>query len=431
MVISLVAADEDRTRLAQYVIIDLPVDQPGSGAATKAADPVVVTLPEPAHYVTEDDGQTLYQSSGVVMFEDSWPNLNGGVNDEDYNDVVVDYDVTALTVADNLLETQGWREQVKVVLHVRAISGDQPERVGMVLEGFDMHNVEKVTVYKTLDSYGSGHGDLPAWIQNRVLENALHYDPLATEYATAVWDRPAVEMGRLSLFNDVNSHAGTETYTYINNGEEVEHVMNPALKQYAAWGDAHTEQYSAELDASLVKKAQATRYYNVVPGYVNVSGGLYTYTVVYEMKSRADMNDLQRETVKQNMIDAVVNTTNQNFYIVKKDYSPVGLKGYAPVDFSVKNYSDYSARYKQVYEANKANLSADTYYKGVNGEVWGFKCPTLTKHVWNKMSFGKAYPHYQEWVASNGEMYPDWYAFSRVSSAHSSAGTSRSKMRFM
>jgi len=398
----------DRTREACYVVVDLPVNCAGSGAAVKAdGDPVPVYLPDPAPYLTQDGCQTLYQSSGVVMFEDCWPKLPPK-NDNDYNDMVVDYDITALTVPDDQLEAEGWREQLKVVLHVRAISGD-PERVGLILEGFDIQNVESISEYKTLDSYNSGHGQLPLWLQNRVLENAIHYDPLSSEYPTSVWDRPAVEMGRLSLFNNSSSNAGSETYTYINNGKETLHVMNPALKQYSQWGGAHTEQYSPDLDPSLVTAAQKTVYYNVVPGYVNVSGGLYTYTVVYHMKPRANMTPAQSEAALQNMIDAVVNTTSQNFYIVNKNYTPVGLKGYAPYNLSVKNYSDYSAKYASEYQSHKEDLSPDTYYKGINGEVWGFKCPTLTRHVWNRMSFDKAYPHYQEWVSSNGEQYPDWY----------------------
>ena len=402
------AATEDRTRHAQYVVERLPVDQPGKGLVTKASDPVTVYLPEPAHYVTTDPVKTVYQSSGVVFFEDSWPKLSGSINDEDYNDVVVDYDITAEIVNDSQALTGS--EQLKVVLHVRAVSGDEPHRVGMVLEGFDMSNVETVLEAKTLDSYGSGHGELPSWTKVTLQENSLHYDPLSKEYpSNDALKRPAIEIGKIDIYNNDSRGAGTETYIYRNNGQEAEHVMNPARRQYAAWGGAHTEQYSAELPDDVLQKAQRTKYYNVVPGYVNVAGGLYTYTVIYVMKGRAKMTKEKSEEVKKNMLDAVVNTTHQNFYIVKSDYTPVGLKGYAPYNFLVKNYSNYADKYQSVYEANKDNLSSSTYYMGKNGEVWGFKCPTLTKHVWNKLGFGRAYPHYTEWVSSNGASYPRWY----------------------
>ncbi len=64
---------------------------------TVPEDIVPVKLQEPAPYVTTDEDYTMYHSSGVVMFDDSWPNLPatlGGTGnyDFDFNDVVVDYD---------------------------------------------------------------------------------------------------------------------------------------------------------------------------------------------------------------------------------------------------------------------------------------------------------------------------------------------------
>ena len=405
-------AYEDRTRQPIYVVEYLPVDKPGKNVTTKA-EMSIVYLPEPAEYESNALIKTVYQSSGVVMFEDSWPNLTGNINDEDYNDVVVDYDVTAEVVPDD--KALRGTEQVKVVLHVRAVSGDQPHRVGMILEGFNMENVEKVEEYRTLDSYGSGHGDLPSWTEVTLQENSLHYDSLPeTEYSCAdAVKRPCIEIGKIDILNNKNRGAGKETYIYHNNEGDVEHVMNPALKQYGAWGGAHTEQYSPDLPADLLAKAQSTTYYNVVPGYVNVAGGLYTYTVIYKMKPRVGTANSQE--IKENMMAAVTNTTAQNFYIIKTDYTPVGLKGYQPYDYLIKEKpgvqwnSNYLTKYKSVFNKNKDHLSADNYYEGKNGEVWGFKCPTLTKHVWNKMGFGLAYPHYEEWVKSNGESHANWY----------------------
>ncbi len=393
----------------------------GAQAPAAGEDPIPVPtdvtevyLTEPASYVTHDTDKTNYHSSGTVMFEDSWPNHSlGGPFDADFNDVVIDYDIEARTVADNILEAEGWREQVKAVIHVRALGSTIPWRVGLVLENFNMDYVQNIVEYKTLDSYNSGHGELPTWTIGTLQENSLHYDPLAKQYATSVNTRPAIEIGGLQRLHD--AAAGTETYIYTNNGKSEEHVMNPALKRYAAWGDGpHTDQYSPSLETDTTlpvsfASIQNSSYYNAVPGYVNTSGGLYTYTVVYEMKPRADMTPEQREAVKQNMIDAVVNTNYQNFYIVKQDYSPVGLKGYAPVDFSVKNYSNYAEKYQQVLSQNLDKLDESTYYMGKNGEVWAFKCPTLTKHVWDKLYFSRAYPHFEEWVTSNGAQYPDWY----------------------
>ena len=48
------------------------------------------------------------------------------MNSYSFDDVVIDYDFEARTVADELLETEGWREQVKVVLQLRAVGSSVP-----------------------------------------------------------------------------------------------------------------------------------------------------------------------------------------------------------------------------------------------------------------------------------------------------------------
>lgn len=131
------------------------------------------------------------------------------------------------------------------------------------------------------------------------------------------------------------------------------------------------------------------------------------------MKNRANMSAEESAKCKQMMIDAVMNTTSQNFYCIsnpKDDSSvtlkPVGLKGYAPVlihgEKSLADYNNAKAK-------GAADILADNPYAGVNGQVWAFKCPTRTKHVWNKMYFDMAYPDYKNWIESEGTQNADWY----------------------
>lgn len=384
-------------------------DTTGGGASQEVPevpeDVVKVYLPEPAPYVTTDAAQTFYHSSGVVMFDDSWPrkpiqDRGTGAYDYDFNDVVLDYDIEAKVVEDSALESEGWREQVKVALHLRAVGGDQPHRVGLVLEGFDMKGVTSISEHMTLDSYNSGHGELPGWVNSSIVSGSRHSE--------AVPMRPVIEMA--SIFRFREKVAGEEYYTYTNNGRSHQTVFNRCWDETRDWKDA--SQYSPELETMSLPKPlsqiQDYKFYNTVPGYVNVSGGLYTYTVIYNI-SRAGLSPEEREAVKRNMIEAVVNTTSQNFYIVKKDFSPVGLRGYEPYDGTIGG----SRNYREVYEAqvaeNASELDTSTTYLSSDGQVWGIKCPPLTRHAWEKLYFGAAYPHYGEWVASGGKDCPDWY----------------------
>ena len=401
------------------------VDNHGTIIAGYATTDVnAVNLPEPQAYVTKDSDQTFYHSSGVVMFDDRWPSINEKGYRYDFNDVVVDYDIEALTVADDQLESEGWREQVKVVLHVRALGGNDGNRVGVVLENFNTDNVSYVDEFYTLDSWQNAHGDLPTWTETTLVENSLRYDGLTAGIGRSAWGegtklRPAFEIGRLQALNDKDGKStggktsGNEVYQYKGK----DHVFNPGRRQYPAWQSPDADQYSADLDAlyqsvsgRTLANAQSMQLYNTIPGFVNVAGGLYTYTVIYHMKDRAEMTPEESAACKANMMETVVNTTNQNFFLVKGDYGAVGLKGYQPLDCAVKDFNKgYKSKYDEIVAAHAEDLDLTTTYKAKNGMVWGFKCPTLTRHAWELIPFSTAYPHYEEWVKSNGQSHKDWY----------------------
>lgn len=371
--------------------------------ATKAVTASIAQLTEPKEYKTSDLGYTCYHSSGAIFLEDIWPRStrnHDGKYDTDFNDVVFDYDIEAVVVPDELLASEGWREQVKVVLHLRATSGSEADKAGVILEGFDTEKyVENITEYRTFDSWQNPHGTLPNWTVNTLQAKSSHNETVAL--------RPIVEVGSIYSMKE-KIGAGNEEYVRVNdNGSTFTTVLNPNVNNY--WKTPKTEQYSSDLadlykkyNYTTLEKTQKTGYYNVVPGYVNVSGGLYTYTVIYHMKNRSGKTAAEKKEMLDNMIDAVYNTYNQNFYIVLKDGTPVGLPGYEP-------YDGYVNKYNEVVSANSSKLDSTTPYKSKDGLVWAFKCPTLTRHMWNKLPFIAAYPHYLEWIDSKGKDYADWY----------------------
>ena len=367
----------------------------GSTTPTTPTVPTTVTtiqLSEPDSYVTTDEDQTFYHSSGVVMFDDSWPSLpKAGVGniDADYNDVVVDYDIEAKTVADNILEKEGWREQVKVVLHLRAVGGDYPARVGLVLEGFDQSYVDNIETFVTLDSYQNTHGELPQWVNSSIVPNCIHNESNSV--------RPWIEMGQIFRMKEAVAGNVAGEYTRIDdNGQTHQTVFNPGL---GYWSQPDKTQYEEGISILASKN-----YYNTTPGYVNVDGGLITYTVIYHMKPRAEMSGEERIAALKNMTDVVTKTTNQNFYIMLNDLKEIGLKGYEPRD-------SYKSKYEEIVSKNSSNLSSDVTYYSNGGKVWGFKLPVLTKHAWEKYSFGLAYPKYENYIETQGEEDVDWYLY--------------------
>ena len=373
-------------------------------------DATQVFLPEPAKYVTSDEDQIFYHSSGVVMFEDSWPNATTtGAYDSDFDDVVIDYDFEAKVMPERIVGSRD--EQVKVVLHVRSVGSNIPYRVGVKMEGFDQQYVERVEQFCSLDSWQNPHGELPNFIfitLGRI--TADNPSLINTQYYLDDPQNPVLEIGKLQAMNETRAGQGEDAeYTYVNGDFTNKTVFNLTY----GYKERDKSQYDIELE-SIPNPAKTSqkywsvvanqKYYNCIPGYINVSGGLFTYTVIFHMKDRSLMDPVESEKAKENMLEAVMNTVAQNFYIVNKDYTPIGLKGYDPV-FPVTSYE--TAFNKKM--ASTSLVSADNPYAGPNGQVWGFKCPTLTKHVWNKLYFSQAYPHYQEWLESNGAMHSDWY----------------------
>ena len=381
--------DEDEN---VYVLQGAHLTQASGGTVTEASDAAVVHIEEPAPYTTEDAGQTFYHSSGVVMFDDAWPGAPSPTGSfiNDYNDVVVDYDFEARVVDDALLATEGWREQLKVVLHLRALGGDRPARVGLILENFDQQYVDYIELFKSLDSYLNPHGELPPSFESRIGQNCIHNEsnPL----------RPWFEMGGIHRLNENNAerNISSEEYTYTNydeNGNLVSHkcVFNPS---FGYWSGPDESQYEAGIERKM------PHYYNATPGYVNVHGGLITITLIYHLKPRAEMTAEQSAAARQNLIDAAMVTTNQNFYIMLQNYSEIGLKGYAPRD-------SYKAKYDQIV-AESSYLSGSNYYTGNDGQVYGIKAPVLTRHLWEKYPFASAYPKYPAWLAGDATA-SDWY----------------------
>ena len=388
---------------------NVQVDQHGTIIVDYAPkDLTEIKLNEPSQYVTTDQDQTFYHSSGVVMFEDSWPAINNQrVYDTDFDDIVIDYDIEAKLMPDSLLEKDGWREQLKVVLHLRALGSNNstgPGRVGVKLEGFDQAYVSSVEQHFSLDSWQNPHGELPAFTVTTLQQNSGHY-----EFDS---QNPTVEMAHVFTLNQERAGKGANAeYTYRNGNFTNHTVFNLTY----GFKECDKSQYDPALEtmslpypfSSIMKQ----KMYNCIPGYINVAGGLFTYTVIYNMKPRKDMTPEESAKARQNMIQAVTNTMAQNFYIITMDWRTIGLKGYDPVFIEDSVHSRQHATFESKLAEGVAagNVTEENPYGGANGMVWGLKCPTLTRHVWNKLYFSDAYPHYEEWMTSGGTVHSDWY----------------------
>lgn len=119
---------------------------------------VTLALPEDAVQPTSetDAGYLFYHNTGVVMFEDGWPTDREIWYDEDFNDVVFEYDLKVTECQDEeRMAIQGSKEELLLTLDVRAVGGMYPTTLGVVLSDLDSKYVDRITA-KLLLKGGQG-----------------------------------------------------------------------------------------------------------------------------------------------------------------------------------------------------------------------------------------------------------------------------------
>ena len=125
------------------------VDQgTGFNFETNRLASVTFALPEDAVQPTNetDQGYLFYHNTGVVMFEDGWPTQLDSWYDEDFNDVVFEYDLKVTEChSQQMMETVGGKEELLLTLDVRAMGGIYPTALGVVLDGLKSEYVDQIT----------------------------------------------------------------------------------------------------------------------------------------------------------------------------------------------------------------------------------------------------------------------------------------------
>lgn len=320
-----------------------------SDVLTRAA--AVQSLPEDAVAATseQDAGFTFLHNTGVVMFEDEWPEI---ARDNDYNDVVMEYDLKVTECNDeSLFASQGYKEGLLMTMDVRAIGGLITTQVGVALKGLDKKFIKTIDA-KLMRKAGDG-----------------------------------VKVG----FSKVS---------HINRSGIIEEIETDAQggKQYKLYIDTTQDDLIIYLDG-LRNLADQERFYQVDPK--NVIEGVPMVRVEIEIKGdlRISSSDKQEQLLAYRKM--ITKTENQDFFIRKYDgkSKEIHMRGYQPTYAYAERYSTDAGEW-----ANEP-----VKYAGTNNFTWGLKLPAGTKHVQEKVDIKAAYPEYAKWVSSEGTQNKDWY----------------------
>ena len=344
------------------------VDQStGFNFETNRLASVTLALPADAVQPTNetDQGYLFYHNTGVVMFEDGWPIQLDSWYDEDFNDVVFEYDLKVTEChSQQMMETVGGKEELLLTLDVRAVGGIYPTGLGVVLTGLKSEYVDQITASLVLKG---GQGTM----RDLAKEQLSTKDVVKVENRSWNWDNDTRKEPRFAILT-------------VDKAQEEGTVIT--LNGLTSLMDNNQDMFQ------------------VTQG--KVREGLPMLRAEVRLIGKEGLTGAEREAQLAAFRELILDTNRQNFFIKVKDLNDttkdkeIHMKGYAPT-------SDYKAKYDELTANN--GLNTGVYYSNTKGSTWGVKLPVGTRHAYERVPFREAYPDFTKWVDSKGASNQKWY----------------------
>jgi len=335
---------------------------------------VTLALPEDAVQPTSetDAGYLFYHNTGVVMFEDGWPTDREIWYDEDFNDVVFEYDLKVTECQDEeRMAIQGSKEELLLTLDVRAVGGMYPTTLGVVLSDLDSKYVDRITAKLLLKG---GQGTM----------RELKKEELSTA------DKVIVDVPNWCWNNDTE---GPNRFAKL--------TVDKAQPK----GTVITLNGLSSLDND--KDGESKNYFQVTPGHIRE--GLPMLRAEVRLIGKEGLTGDKRKAQLEAFEKLILDTKRQNFFIVashdNNDFE-IHMRGYEPT-------SAYEGTYNDLVQKTPSLQGADLY-SNERGATWGIKVPVGTCHIYEvkegkSLKFQEAYPDFYKWLDSKGAAYKDWY----------------------
>ena len=323
---------------------------------------VTLALPEDAVQPTNetDQGYLFYHNTGVVMFEDGWPIQLDSWYDEDFNDVVFEYDLKVTEChSQQMMETVGGKEELLLTLDVRAVGGIYPTVLGVVLDGLKSEYVDRITASLVLKG---GQGTM----------TDLAKEELSTKNIVKVENK---------------------NWNWSNDTRKEPRFAILTVDKAQAEGTVIT------LDGLTSLMDNNQDMFQVTQG--KVREGLPMVRAEVRLIGKEGLTGAERDAQLAAFRELILDTNRQNFFIKVNGGKEIHMRGYAPT-------SAYKAEYEALV-AGDTTLDANVYYSNTKGSTWGVKLPVGTRHAYERVPFREAYPDFTKWVDSKGASNQKWY----------------------
>ena len=323
---------------------------------------VTLSLPEDAVKPTAEPtaDYLFYHSTGVAMFEDGWPTQLAAWYDEDFNDVVFEYDLKVTEChSQQMMETVGGKEELLLTLDVRAIGGIYPTVLGVVLDGLKSEYVDRITASLVLKG---GQGTM----------TDLAKEELSTKNIVKVENK---------------------NWNWSNDTRKEPRLAILTVDKAQAEGTVIT------LDGLTSLMDNNQDMFQVTQG--KVREGLPMLRAEVRLIGKEGLTGAERDAQLAAFRELILDTNRQNFFIKVNGGKEIHMRGYAPT-------SAYKAEYEALV-AGDTTLDANVYYSNTKGSTWGVKLPVGTRHAYERVPFREAYPDFTKWVDSKGASNQKWY----------------------
>ena len=296
----------------------------------------------------------------VVMFEDGWPIQLDSWYDEDFNDVVFEYDLKVTEChSQQMMETVGGKEELLLTLDVRAVGGIYPTVLGVVLDGLKSEYVDRITASLVLKG---GQGTM----------TDLAKEELSTKNIVKVENK---------------------NWNWSNDTRKEPRFAILTVDKAQAEGTVIT------LDGLTSLMDNNQDMFQVTQG--KVREGLPMLRAEVRLIGKEGLTGAERDAQLAAFRELILDTNRQNFFIKVNGGKEIHMRGYAPT-------SAYKAEYEALV-AGDTTLDANVYYSNTKGSTWGVKLPVGTRHAYERVPFREAYPDFTKWVDSKGASNQKWY----------------------
>ncbi|HCM47962.1 MAG TPA: hypothetical protein DIS98_10835 [Colwellia sp.] len=335
--------------------------------------------------VIESVNSQVNKKTGVLAFEDNWPLTD----DYDFNDVVLDYDITTTLDGDNNNDSV---KSITLIYNIQAMGASFHNGLALRVPGLNESMIDSVTLEKTLNS------------STNIIEVGSQVTTQLGSGEFITYDYPLIkdsEFGDSSISFTLSEDLFEELSTFDNNSMVFE-TLSCMYKTTVSSAECPPNTTSATIKLTINIKFNtllsvslgSMPFDNYIFG--THKNNLYAYG---RKNSDSDWFTAWKTHFSNHLASQGIGTGKyleihlkefeSGTNVFEKDFSLSNFSGAVPID--AKSYS-----------------LGNPFTSKIGNLPWVLDLPDNWRHPKERVDISQAYPHFYDW-AGNNNIHTDWY----------------------